>query len=251
MSDEGFVDLFDNMLQDYENEINSENQLVSENNYVLNKNLSCSVGLSATRGFIPVIKLKEQKKSSCRNISFIHIEWNELKKHLDNWHTHLNNKNVKNSYYKCPNCVQTLKRDIDANEESNKTSFYGEIFTGCKIDLISHFNGRNTVQITSRGQEIILDKKSFIVFKNVLPLLDIKLDSLQQLKFEEFYNNALLTVASKDDVIDQLKQLTQTYRYMHSNAYVECLLEIITFCEKKILRDINSLRTLHQYDIQL
>lgn len=233
-------DFLDSMLSDFEQEVNTERRFIHETKYPLNKSgrVYVAVGLSPARGFYPSIRITGPKNT---NVSFLHIEWNQIVKQKNRIAKHL----------LAPKKSRASKKrkfsDIEEGDDADKPIV--NVFDLCDI----FFGKRNKwrwIRIEKNGTKIVLNKPLFERLYNMLQLLEYRIKHLEELNFVTFYNDCLTEVASRpaDNVenndFDYLKVLlTSKFDQGDTTENIECILEAILYNKDKVIKDISSSRS--------
>jgi hypothetical protein len=223
-----FCNYLDNVFNEYEKTISAEYRLIGEIAYPLNKSCNVSVGLSAARGFVTVIKIANNVRK--KNISFTADDWDEFLKHIETMTTHYNTKQKC-----CYKCGEQIHSSVQIGEK-------------CILQFVN-IKERKVVKIISSDVEVNLDKNSFNKLKECLIVLEFRYRRLTALDFPSYYNSLLLTVLSSSDDVEIIEQIRNTLVASNVSEFSEntdLLLEILLYETDKIKQDVGSLRVYNE-----
>lgn len=259
--------LLDNLMQQYEEDIKKEYRLINEVKCPLGSNsLYISTGLSPARGFIPVVKVSNNKNS----ISFTKYEWSEFGKYEKQIIDHMVDPEEEKRKVKlgCKRCRDKAFKENTAANTSGTAIVVNDAKTLSLIDTFKltftyvYKLRRNkgylepVVKIEFRGVNLVLDRTSIKVFKSVRLLVKSRLQRLELLDFAHYYNSLLTGIADNKENIEDLKDYIEKLLCQFSDCsasddvqtniwpsdYTDCILEILALEFDKFKRDLGSLR---------
>lgn len=255
--------LLDNLLQRYEDDIKKEYRLINEVKSTLSgNNLYISTGLSPARGFLPVVKVSNNK--NC--ISFTKYEWSEFEKCENQIIEHMAEPQEKVSLG-CKRCrAEALQENtsvISANDIKASllvADTFKLTFTYIyKLRKNNRGHLEPVVKIECRGIGFLLDRAAVKAFINIRLFVKSRLHRLELLDFANYYNSLITSVVVKKENIEDLRDYIEkilcqfnndnnntfndTMSNVWSSEYTDCILEILALEFNKFKQDIGSITT--------
>ena len=209
---------FDNMMWLHENAIAKETRLINEVHYILRETkkgyLHASVGLSAARGFIPVVRLFSARNS----INFTRIEWSKLSTNFGEIHEEW--AKIKKTAADENN---TRKRKLESDDGEDGDVFglnkkkeirLEQFEMMCDVKLSDRY-----IIFESRNSRILLEAYTFKRLEKLTSMIDYRLSMLEVLDFPSFYDRVLKLEALMDGNI--LINIENLMLYPQNHSAVE------------------------------